>query len=164
MTEPVLAHIPEQVVPIVRNADVVAIVAEVWASFVEADRLIAGPADVPTANRLTACVTISGAWDGSVVMETTPELAMRVAVAMFRLPPSALRPEDVADSFGELTNMVGGNVKSLLPAPCAISTPTVTLGAGHQVRLPGAVLGNRVPLTCDGEPLVVGIWRSDEDW
>ncbi|TIC83622.1 chemotaxis protein CheX [Nocardioides sp. GY 10113] len=35
---------------------------------------------------------------------------------------------DLADAVGELVNMVGGSLKSILPGPSALSLPTVAAG------------------------------------
>lgn len=63
--------------------------------------------------------------------------------------------EDLTDAFGELANVVGGNVKSLLAAPAVLSMPTV---APHAPELdPGQFLQD---LTLDwrGHTLVVSLW------
>jgi two-component system, chemotaxis family, sensor kinase CheA len=59
-----------------------------------------------------------------------------------------------------LTNMIGGNLKSLLPGPSRLSMPAVTVGAPTAHPAPGAVLVNTVSLACEGLPLTVGIWRT----
>ena len=62
--------------------------------------------------------------------------ATAVTDAMLGLDPGdGPRPaEDVADAVGELVNMIGGNVKSLMPGPSTLSLPLVR--AGRRSRRP----------------------------
>ena len=80
-------------------------------------------------------VSVSGAWEGSVTIETSVDMARQAAATMFGLDPDAASSEDTQDAIGELTNMTGGNVKSLLPEPCQLSLPTVVEGQEQTRRL-----------------------------
>jgi chemotaxis protein CheX len=71
-----------------------------------------------------------------------------------------LSPEEVADAVGELTNMVGGTVKNLLPAPSKLSLPSVTSGTSYTVHVPGASLVVQVDFAWAGEPLTVTVWEG----
>ena len=55
--------------------------------------------------------------------------------------------------------MVGGNLKSLLPAPSSLSVPTVAVGESCSVRVPGAVLLDRVVLVSAPGPVHISIWK-----
>ena len=82
---------------------------------------------------------------------------------MFDLPAAQLDDEQVADALGELTNMIGGNIKSLIPGPGRLSMPTVTVGASSTVPMPRAALLSTVSLACEGLPLTVSVWRMQAD-
>lgn len=48
--------------------------------------------------------------------------------ALLRMDPSEqVSAEDLADAFGEIANVVGGNLKSLLPEHAALSLPAVAV-------------------------------------
>jgi chemotaxis protein CheX len=128
--------------------EVVDITREVWSSFLGLDlEPLYLDDDIPTAGASTSGVVgISGAWNGSVAVECAAEHAQAAAEAMFAAEAGSLAPEEVADAWGELTNMVGGNIKSLFPAPCALSVPTVSSGQDYQVLVPGASVVQRVQL------------------
>lgn len=144
--------------------DVTAIAREVW-SFLgleleplhgELDRVLDG-------DGLCGVVGISGAWRGSVSLECSTAHAEAAAEAMFAAEPGTLSTDEVADALGELANMVGGNIKSLLPAPSALSVPSVT--AAERVDVPGAELARRVQLAPLGAPLRnaairISVWRA----
>jgi chemotaxis protein CheX len=82
---------------------------------------------------------------------------------MFDLPTEQLDDEQVGDALGELTNMIGGNIKSLIPGPSRLSMPTVTVGASSTVPTPGDALLSTVSLACEGLPLMVSVWRIRAD-
>ena len=108
---------------------------------------------------IVGCVTVTGAWQGNVLLACPAQLARMAASAMFDLPAAQLDDEQVADALGELTNMIGGNIKSLIPGPSRLSMPTVTVGASSTVTMPGTALLSTVSLACEGLPLTVSVWR-----
>lgn len=117
---------------------------------------------LPTAEpTMSSWVLITGAWEGAVVLRCTRSWAARVAGAMFdATDPSA---EDTADALGEIVNMVGGNVKALLPGPSRLSLPMVAEGAGGPVGGRGRGVVGRLAVESQGEPLVVSVLRTDAD-
>jgi chemotaxis protein CheX len=54
--------------------------------------------------------------------------------------------------------MVGGNIKSLLPAPSKLSIPSVAQGEQYTVRVPGATLVDAVTLVCQAGPVHITVW------
>jgi chemotaxis protein CheX len=109
---------------------------------------------------LTASVEVSGAWEGTTTLQCPATLASRVAAVMFGVQVGAARPDQVQDALGELANVVGGNVKALLPEPCRLSLPTVVEGVGYSTRVAGrAEVVARVSLSCAGEPVLVALLR-----
>ena len=144
--------------------EILAITRDVWESFT--GRTIE-PADDqvrPDGGDVTVgCVTVTGEWQGSVLLACPAQLARMAASAMFDLPEAQLDDGQVADALGELTNMIGGNIKSLIPGPSRLSMPTVTVGASSTVPMPGAALLGTVSLACEGLPLTVSVWRMRAD-
>jgi chemotaxis protein CheX len=107
-------------------ADVLALIEEVWRSFVGVDEPLL-PAEPDTGSvAYAATVTITGGWDGAVTLEFGVGTAEAVSARMLGL--DEITEADVADAIGELVNMVGGNVKSLMPGPSALSLPVVSTG------------------------------------
>ncbi len=154
MTHTVLEEVP------VASSDIVEITQEVWSSFLSLELV---PVDADSAPlhgpRLTGVVSISGGWQGTVVLECALAHAVAAAEAMFASEPGTLSGEEVSDALGELTNMVGGNVKSLLQAPSALSIPSVAEGESYTVRVPGAVLVDRVALQSAAGLLHISLWK-----
>ncbi len=118
--------------------------------------------DVPPApaRLVSGWVQFTGAWEGAVTIECSAEFARRAAATMFGVDPAAASVADTQDAIGELANMTGGNVKSLLPEPCRLSLPTVVEGADYTTRLSGGRLVTTVAFDCDGSPLVVRLLKK----
>jgi chemotaxis protein CheX len=145
------------------------ITERVWASLVETPLLPRQPGQPsqptqpggittvagPGARTFTGCVQITGAWEGAVTVHCSAELAKVLTAAMFVVDPDDTTQDEVTDALGELANMVGGNVKALLPEPCRISLPAVADGMDYRLSVPGARPVTAVTWTCGGEPLMV---------
>lgn len=116
----------------------------------------ASPSGPPRESILTGSVAIDGAWQGMVVVQCSTALARRAASVMFERELDSLGRDDVRDAMGELANMVGGNVKALLPAPSRLALPIV--GEGHDSLVPTpAEVDSQVWLDCGDGAIVVSL-------
>lgn len=145
------------------DEEILGITRDVWESFTGRTIEIADDQVRPDGGVTVGCVSVTGEWQGSVLLACPARLARMAASAMFDLPAEQLDDEQVADALGELTNMIGGNIKSLIPGPSRLSMPAVTVGASSTVPLPGAALLSTVSLACEGLPLSVSVWRIRAD-
>ncbi|MBX6371853.1 MAG: chemotaxis protein CheX [Acidothermus sp.] len=138
--------------------DLEVITREVWMSFLDGDPagLVAGGSALGE-DRVTGCIQLSGMYVGAIMLELAPAAAQAAAAALFGMAPGDVGPVEVADAVGEITNMVGGNVKSMLPGPSTLSLPAVVYG---QLTLPGVQMVRRAELTWRGQPLAVSLWRQ----
>ena len=68
-------------------------------------------------------ISISGKWKGNVTVSTCGALGQRIAAQMFRKDDDAVTGEDVVDALTELTNIIAGNIKAILPGPSQLSLP-----------------------------------------
>jgi CheY-specific phosphatase CheX len=68
---------------------------------------------MPEGELVTASLAISGARTGTVAVSCSPELARRVAAAMFGTS-GQVPDEDARDALREVANIVAGNFKSLV--------------------------------------------------
>lgn len=91
---------------------------------------------LPFGSTVQACLTITGAWCGSVTVTMPTTFATDAAAALFALPVGQ-EPADAerADVAGEIANIVAGNLKALLPEPSTLGLPVVT-NAGPNPNLP----------------------------
>jgi chemotaxis protein CheX len=99
---------------------------EVWPSLVgDGEAFVPVPVP-PPGDVVSAWVDITGPWTGSVVVTCAPATAAALteSVLMTR-PPTVVDDEDVADALGELANVLGGNIKSVLPGPASLGLPQI---------------------------------------
>ena len=99
---------------------------EVWPSLVgDGEAFVPVPVP-PAAELVSAWVDIIGPWTGSVVLTCAPATAeaLTESVLMTR-PPTVVDDEDVADALGELANVLGGNIKSVLPGESRLGLPQI---------------------------------------
>ena len=136
------------------DADVADLVTEIWSSMLQIDVEASGPAPLGT-DALTAFISIDGDWQGNVVVQGTAALARGVAEAMFQVPASEIPDGEVADAFGEVVNMLGGSVKSMVEGSATLSLPTVTQGSTYAV--PGSTPIQEAWFSTLGEPLCVRV-------
>ncbi len=139
---------------LIDEATVEAIAQEAWISLVgEEEILIPVPTDLPAAV-VSSWVDIVGPWTGSVVLTTGRDTAEELCRALLGpATPPVVEDEDVADAFGEIANVVGGNVKAALPGPSGLSLPQV--GDAPDVRNPGDQV--RVDVLWRGEPVSISV-------
>ena len=66
-----------------------------------------------------------GTGAGALRLECSTPVACAFASRLMSIPAPRMFDEDVKDALGELVNMIGGNLKGLLPEETAISAPSV---------------------------------------
>ncbi len=71
----------------------------------------------------SAQVDVAGSWNGSIALHTGDALGRRLAAVLFGLDEATMSAHDIEDALGELANILGGNLKPLLPGPCRLQLP-----------------------------------------
>ena len=66
----------------------------------------------------------------------------------------------VRDAVGELANMIGGNVKALLPGPSRLSLPALIENADYQGIAQESRMQSRQAFSCEGEPFLVTLFEK----
>lgn len=110
---------------------------------------------------VTAAVSITGEWEGTVAVACSDELARLITGSFFGVEPAEADPGEINDAVGEVANMIGGNVKALMPSPSQLSLPTVTTGIDYVVTFPGTREESREAFFIAGEPLFVSVLHKD---
>lgn len=107
---------------------------------------------------LLATVQIAGAWTGSVVLAISSDLIRTAASRMLNCDATEITTEDQQEVASELANMIGGNLKSILPAPSILSIPTI--GPNHKPESAITHGDLHLQLTFTGEvgSLLVGVY------
>src|SRR5262249_23106587 len=114
-------------------------------------------------SRVTAaCIQLTGAWNGAILLDCPADVARRAASIMFSVAPADATVSDLQDAVAELVNMIGGNVKGLIPDQCYLSLPAVVEGGDYSARVPGSRMINRIPFSCDGHTVTISILEKIE--
>ncbi|WP_034610835.1 chemotaxis protein CheX [Cellulomonas sp. URHD0024] len=152
---------------IVEHDQVFLIAQEVFASMIDGDPGLLQPwtGDLPEFEEpIVAWVDLSGDWAGRAELLTATATGHDLARALLAMEPDeVVTALDLVDAFGEVANVVGGNVKSLLPTQGKLGLPQV---APVAPVVPGAVVVQELRLAWRGMPLVVtvlGFVPADEE-
>lgn len=135
------------------------IATAVWDSMLGSSLSVCEPReDLAWGEKLSSCVTISGTWEGVVVLDFSPPFGRRAACLMFGMDDSEVGETEINDTIGELANMVGGSIKSLLPEPCKLGIPQVGADVDQEVAGDDILPVMRVHFDCEGDSIQVTLF------
>lgn len=119
--------------------DLARIVEDVFSTMLGMDAVLSAAVE-PSAECITASVQFVGGWRGAVLLTCGGQLARRFAARLMPSPSGAgevASKDDVSDTLGEVVNMIGGNLKSVLPVGVVLSIPSVIEGRDFAFRICG---------------------------
>jgi flagellar motor switch protein FliN len=89
-------------------------------------------------HRIVGTLNMAGKVNGIFNVQATVDFGRLMAAGMLGMEPSEVDPaSDVRDLLAEITNIVGGNLKSALNDAghsCVLSTPSITYGTDFTIR------------------------------
>ncbi len=89
-------------------------------------------------HRMVGTLNFAGAVNGIFNVQVAVEFGRIMAAGMLDMEPEEVDPaSEVRDLVAEITNIVGGNLKSALSDaghPCILSTPSLTYGTDFSIR------------------------------
>jgi len=139
----------------VAEPDIRGIASSVWGE------MLGLPLEEAAATRPPECITgvvqISGGFSGTVMVELSRPLARKVAAALFAMELEQVTEAEVVDAVGEVVNILGGNLKALLPGPSTLSLPRVD--EGEPGPGPGR-LHARAGLSSDAQALCISLFET----
>jgi chemotaxis protein CheX len=106
-----------------------------------------------------ASVSVTGGWNGRVVIECSAPLARLVTSQLLLTSEDQLVDDDVRDVVGELANVIGGNVKSVMPGPSTLSLPSSSLVGDRSFTGDGVAAA--VQFAWRQEPLRVSVFTDE---
>lgn len=145
------------------HRDLQELVESIWSTTVAIEaHVVTAPIAPSPDGKVLACVTISGAWNGAVVVECDVAGASHIAGAMLDMDPKELSEDDVRDAIGEVANVIGGNVKASLPQPSVLSLPSVARGHDCVVDVAKTHVAARVDFETDGHGVSVSLLAAGD--
>lgn len=109
---------------------------------------------------LISCIHITGDWNGTVVLHCSFMLARQITAIMFDVDIENITMDQIQDVLGELVNIIGGNVKSLLPLSCCLSLPVVVEDTDFTLKIPSTNIITRLGFECQGQSLMVMVLQN----
>jgi chemotaxis protein CheX len=149
----------------VNESDLAEMVEQVWESYLDPEGIspLIPTYDENQPSEVHSSVSITGSWSGHVVYASSTGAARRAAAAFLAMEPDEVSEEDLSDVLGELANIVGGNVKAMLPPGAFLSLPQVVLAPAAATKYPNAVRISGVYGVWEGEPVSFSMWQSRSD-
>ncbi|WP_169164540.1 chemotaxis protein CheX [Cellulomonas taurus] len=143
----------------VETDQVYAITEEVFGAMIDPEPGYLRPweGDLPTpTDPLAAWVDVHGELAGRAAVICETATAHELARALLRMEPhEEVTPADLVDAFGEVANVVGGNIKALLPSQGSLTLPQV---AAAVPQAPADAPAHTLALDWRGHPLSVVVW------
>ena len=137
---------------------VVPIAQDLFTAMIDGEPGLLTPADGvdgPLADPVHAWVDIVGPARYRALVVTARSTADRLARALLQMPDDEdVSLEDVQDALGEVANVVGGNLKGMLPEGSSLTLPVVDVAAPDTAR----PADHEQPLLWRGDPLVISLW------
>ena len=129
----------------------------IWSGIVGESEVLE-PAENVGHGDVTGSVSISGTWNGRFLICFTPKGARQAAARMFSCAEEDLSDGDVHDAVGEIANIIGGNLKALLPPPASLSLPVVT--NSERIGSDDAEVVSEMHFAWLSEPVVVAVRQA----
>ena len=118
------------------GTEVARIVESVYRTMLDATAQVVPDTELCLEFPLTAAVQYVGAWKGALILECSSHQAMLWAERLLPVDHPISRDE-AHDGLGELTNVIAGNLKPLLPGGVSLSMPAVIEGSDYRLCLLG---------------------------
>jgi chemotaxis protein CheX len=147
---------------VVTEGDLTEMVDQVWVSYLDPEGIspLIPTGDEKQVTEVHSTVSITGSWHGHLVYACSMAAAKKAAAAFLAMEVDEVGQEDVSDVLGELANIVGGNVKAMLPNGCFLSLPTVVMAPDTASYYPAAKRISGLYGLWDGESICISMWQS----
>lgn len=100
-----------------------------------------------------AYVTISGGFSGGVIVQTSYDHLRSLAAKSFEKELADVSAHEMDDLMKELSNIIGGQIKAVLPGDCQLSLPSVEDNLKGEWLLPGMQILQNVHIKSEGESI-----------
>jgi len=138
---------------------------QVWVPMLSFDLKLNGsnPMAATDEHSYACTISLNGDWKGGVVLLFHDKLAKAAAQHIFGIEDDELASEDIRDAVGELTNQVGGLVKSKLAPQSLLSLPTIAEGMNLMVDIPNCKQIGIAAMESQQSGLNISIWKYIPD-
>jgi flagellar motor switch protein FliN len=133
----------------------------------ETENIAAVPPGFREDKRTVGTVSFAGDVQGLFNIQVNDDFARKMTAAMLQMDEAEIESdEDVYDVLREMSNIIGGNLKSAFVdagLSCVLSTPAITSGLDFRVESLNIIKTQRFLFSCGGSTIIVdaGIKRDD---
>jgi CheY-specific phosphatase CheX len=118
----------------------------------------------PTRDVWTGWAVIGGRWNGAIALTCRPKFVRQTVSRILEMASAEVTDDLAIDVLAEFTNVVGGNVKSLITADqdgvCSLSLPTVV---AHMAEPQTAALVLESCFQCGDDEVFVELFEAHVD-
>jgi hypothetical protein len=148
---------PPLITQLIDEETVQSIAQEAWSALIGDEEFLVPLPGGPPDDAISSWVEIVGPWTGTVVLTCSRSTAEQLSRCLLaEHAPPVLDDEEIQDGLGELANVVGGNVKGVLPGPSVLGLPEV--GSAPEAGSPADTC--RVDLLWRGQSLTISVQGS----
>lgn len=108
----------------------------------EVEIFLESPPPLPSGLRYVGSVAFAGDITGNINLQVNDTFAHLLTADMLGIEPEEIEgSEEVEDVIGELSNMIGGDLKSRfcdIDLPCELSIPSITSGKDFRIEQVGS--------------------------
>jgi len=130
-------------------------VGDLFGTMLETEATPTEDTALPGKDMVTAIIAFTGSWNGDLVLECCHAQALTFTRRFLQCEEITEIGEEVISTIAELSNIVAGNLKVVLPNGTNISTPSVIEGGHYDVRVYRGKIINHTIFATDGGPFSV---------
>ncbi len=113
-------------------------------------------------SKVVGCVSFTGDVVGNICIHVSRQFSKVMTAAMLGMEVDEVEDdEEIHDVIGEVSNMVGGDLKSKMcdaGFPCVLSIPSVTSGSDFTIESKGWVRHEKIAFQQEGETSIVEVF------
>ena len=139
--------------------DIENITRNIWSSMLGLDLERNSGIITNLAPELVGYSTLTGNFHCIVSLHISQTFARRSASIMYSIELEEIYDEQVKDAVAELTNMIGGNIKSLLCPDSKLSLPKVTTPTAFLEQHKDITLSSQIAFSDHSGDLIVSVYH-----
>jgi hypothetical protein len=149
-------HVDEQ--------QILSVSRELWSTQLGLELQPAADARTTAERTLSSCITVSGKWNGAIVLECSEAVARHAAAVLFEADGQTAEQSEIQDALNELADMVGKKVRGLLPEATKLSrAASVGTESPRSKSIDGMSGLSHLDLSCEGRPVRISLFEQERE-
>lgn len=121
-----------------------------------------GSYDLTSEDTISGSIQVTGKWNGTILLSLPSTLVNMLTETLFSLESGKASIEEKKDAVGELINMIGGNIKAVLPQPSLLSAPLMTL-EGQQPYFPATKIVTHCQFEYNEKTFALSLYEQEDN-